>query len=135
MSINLLNAKSIIGRTVVDTKTIDKQTSIAVLTGPSSGVIKVQSLNVYSLLLIRPVNDPLSRRTFVDFIVDGKRLNSEVGNNFTLISEKLKFSFINKNEPMYLTQGQTIDIIIRGDGRAFQRMEISYSCTYEEITL
>jgi hypothetical protein len=135
MSINLLNAKSIIGRTVVDTKTIDKQTSIAVLTGPPSGVIKVQSLNVYSLLLIRPVNDPLSRRTFVDFIVDGKRLNSEVGNNFTLISEKLKFSFINKNEPMYLTQGQTIDIIIRGDGNTFQRMEISYSCTYEEITL
>ena len=135
MSINLLNAKSIIGRTVVDTKTIDKQTSIAVLTGPASGVIKVQSLNVYSLLLRRPLNDPLSRRTFVDFIVDGKRLNSEVGNNFSLISEKLKFSFINKNEPMYLTQGQTIDIIIRGDGRAFQRMEISYSCTYEEITL
>jgi hypothetical protein len=135
MSINLLNAKSIIGRTVVDTKTIDKQTSIAVLTGPPSGVIKVQSLNVYSLLLRRPLNDPLSRRTFVDFIVDGKRLNSEVGNNFTLISEKLKFSFINKNEPMYLTQGQTIDIIIRGDGNAFQRMEISYSCTYEEITL
>ena len=135
MSINLLNAKSIIGRTVVDTKTIDKPTSIAVLTGPSSGVIKVQSLNVYSLLLRRPLNDPLSRRTFVDFIVDGKRLNSEVGNNFSLISEKLKFSFINKNEPMYLTQGQTIDIIIRGDGKAFQRMEISYSCTYEEITL
>jgi len=135
MSINLLNAKSIIGRTVVDTKTIDKQTSIAVLTGPPSGVIKVQSLNVYSLLLRRPLNDPLSRRTFVDFIVDGKRLNSEVGNNFTLISEKLKFSFINKNEPMYLTQGQTIDIIIRGDGNTFQRMEISYSCTYEEITL
>jgi hypothetical protein len=135
MSINLLNAKSIIGRTVVDTKTIDKQTSIAVLTGPPSGVIKVQSLNVYSLLLRRPLNDPLSRRTFVDFIVDGKRLNSEVGNNFSLISEKLKFSFINKNEPMYLTQGQTIDIIIRGDGNTFQRMEISYSCTYEEITL
>lgn len=168
MSINLVNATSIIGRTIANTVEIDAPTTLGILSGPPSGVIKVQSLNVYSLLLQRTGNGDPATRTFVDFIVNGARLNSELANVFsnnsqfdrtnsnmgstlhvksenTIIeldqgmelafSPKLKFSFVNKNEPIYLAQGQSMSITLRSRDYAFPSMEISYSCTYEEITL